>query len=353
MTVQAPSATLTHAMTAGLCRLGLVGPGERAQFEPLEGGVASDIFKVRLEDRVFVVKRALSKLRVAADWQAPVERNGFEYGWLETAGAILPGCVPKLLGLDRKAGLFAMEFLDPIAYPVWKNKLREGCADLTFAAQVGTALARLHARTAGDRDLARRFATDAIFQQIRVAPYLGASAANNPCVAEQLHALATRTLATRRALIHGDVSPKNILCGAAGPIFLDAECAWYGDPVFDVAFCLNHLLLKCLWNRPAALRYLACFAALAESYLRIVQAEPRDEIEGRIATLLPALMLARIDGKSPVEYLTTTGDRAAIRQAAIGLLTHPLTRLADIGRFFERHVLKAKGAVDEASGVSR
>ncbi len=349
----APSATLAHSMTAGLCRLGLARPASPAQFEPLEGGVASDIFKVTFEGRVFVVKRALPKLRVAADWQAPVERNSFEYGWLETAGAILPGCVPKLLGLDREAGFFAMEFLDPVSYPVWKDKLRDGWADPSFAAQVGAVLAQLHARTAGDRNLAKRFATDAIFQQIRLEPYLGASAAKNPCVADQLHALATRTLATRHALIHGDVSPKNILCGAAGPIFLDAECAWYGDPAFDAAFCLNHLLLKCLWNRSAALRYLACFAALAESYLRTLQAEPCREIEGRVATLLPALMLARIDGKSPVEYLTTTGDRAAIRQAAIGLLTHPLPRLSDIGLFFQRNVLAAKGAVDEASGASR
>jgi tRNA A-37 threonylcarbamoyl transferase component Bud32 len=335
----APAETLVETMTAALRRLRLAEESEQPRFEALEGGIASDIFKVTLASRVIVVKRALSKLRVAADWQAPVERNVYEYGWLETAGAILPKVVPHLYGLDREAGLFAMQFLDPITHPVWKSELRAGRADPAFAAAVGTALARLHGRTAGDRVLARRFATDAIFQQIRLEPYLGASAAKNPCVADRLHGLARRTLATRHALIHGDVSPKNILCGQKGPVFLDAECAWYGDPAFDAAFCLNHLLLKCLWNRPAAERYLYCFGRLSETYLEAMDAEPRDELEGRTATLLPALLLARVDGKSPVEYLTDPADRDAVRQVAITLLSRPVTRLDSIRRIFESEVL--------------
>ncbi|MEZ5669788.1 MAG: phosphotransferase [Alphaproteobacteria bacterium] len=75
--------------------------------------------------------------------------------------------------------------------------------------------------------------------------------------------------------MHGDVSPKNILIGPAGPVFLDAECAWYGDPAFDIAFCLNHLLLKCLWTPAATGRFLACFRALAEAWLAEVDWEPR------------------------------------------------------------------------------
>ncbi len=61
--------------------------------------------------------------------------------------------------------------------------------------------------------------------------------------------LSAGTLAAKIALVHGDVSPKKVPAGPRGPVFLDAECAWYGDPAFDLAFCLNHLLLKCLWNR--------------------------------------------------------------------------------------------------------
>ena len=47
-------------------------------------------------------------------------------------------------------------------------------------------------------------------------------------------------------LLHGDLSPKNILFRDAAPILLDAECATMGDASFDPAFCLNHLILKAI-----------------------------------------------------------------------------------------------------------
>ena len=107
---------------------------------------------------------------------------------------------------------------------------------------------------------------------------------------QRLEELVRVTGATKQALVHGDVSPKNILCGPHGPVFLDAECAWYGDPVFDLAFCLNHMLLKCLWRPQWSARYLACFDALAAAYLAGVTWEPREQTEARAAALLPGLV---------------------------------------------------------------
>ena len=130
--------------------------------------------------------------------------------------------------------------------------------------------------------------------------------------------------------MHGDVSPKNILAGGPGPVFLDAECAWWGDPAFDLAFCLNHLLLKCLWTPAAREGLLACFDALAAAHLGGVGWEPRDAFERRAATLLPALLLARVDGKSPVEYVTSERDRETVRSVARRYLQTPVERLADV-----------------------
>jgi hypothetical protein len=126
------------------------------------------------------------------------------------------------------------------------------------------------------------------------------------------------------------VSPKNILAGPRGPVFLDAECAWYGDPAFDLAFCLNHLLLKCLWNRAAAPAYLRAFDALAAAYLAAVTWEPRAELEARTARLLPGLFLARVDGKSPVEYITDDADRDRVRATALPLIAKPPRTLAAV-----------------------
>jgi len=157
----------------------------------------------------------------------------------------------------------------------------------------------------------------------------------HPDLRERLLALAQRTAATHRALVHGDVSPKNILVGPDGPVFLDAECAWYGDPAFDLAFCLNHLFLKCIWVPRARAGFLQCYDALASAYLRGVAWEAPAALEERAATLLPGLLLGRVDGKSPVEYLEEAG-RALVRRAARALLMAPARTLAELRDAWQR-----------------
>ena len=151
-------------------------------------------------------------------------------------------------------------------------------------------------------------------------------------------ALAADTMAGHRCLVHGDVSPKNILAGPAGPVFLDAECAWYGEPAFDLAFCLNHLLLKCLWTPAARDGFLACFDALAAAYLAGVRWEPPGALEARAARLLPALFLARVDGKSPVEYITAEAERDRVRRVARPLVAAPPAGLATVRDAWAREV---------------
>ena len=290
---------------------------------PLAGGVSSEIYRVDLPRRVVCVKRALSRLKVAAEWHAPVERNRFEADWMRIAAGVVPEAVPALLGEDRPSGTLAMEWLPPQMFPPWKTLLREGVADAVTAAAVGRTLGRIHAATAGRADVAERFATDAIFEAIRIEPYLLATGRAHADLAGRFEAIAATTRGTARALVHGDFSPKNLLIGPAGPVILDAECAWYGDPAFDLAFVLNHLLLKSVWQPPFAPRYRAAFAALADAYLPHVAWEPSAELDARAAALLPALLLARIDGKSPVEYITDEVDRDRVRAFARARLAAP------------------------------
>ncbi len=318
-----------------LSRAGLLEDGETPAFEALAGGVSSDIWLAGLARDPVCVKKALQKLKVARDWLAPVERNTYEARWLEVAGNIVPGASPKILASDAAQGMFAMEYLEPERFPCWKNQLLEGRADPTFAAAVGERLARIHSATAGDVDIAAAFFTDGIFHAIRLAPYLEATAEAHPGLSDALGSLVRVTADTHTALVHGDVSPKNILAGPEGPVFLDAECAWYGDPAFDLAFCLNHLLLKCLARPEAADAFLISFDVFAEGYLECVTAEPRSDIEARAAHLLPGLFLARVDGKSPVEYLTREADRDRVRRNARAWLEKPSDRLADIRHLWD------------------
>ena len=309
---------------------GLLPPHEVPVAVPLTGGVSSDIWRVDLARGSVCVKRALARLRVQADWRAPLERNHFEAEWMRVVSNRTPGRAPRVVAENPHLGLFAMEYLEPRANPVWKSELRCGSADSTFAAHVGGSIAAIHAATARDDDMGKRFATDRIFHDLRLEPYLLASARCWPDLAPALKELAERTASTRLALVHGDASPKNILVGEDGPVFLDAECAWYGDPAFDLAFCLNHLLLKCLWVPEHAKGYLQCFDALAVAYRERVDWEPAVDLEQRAASLLAGLLLARVDGKSPVEYLTAEHQKDRVRHVARVLLLNSPKTLGEV-----------------------
>ncbi len=300
--------------------------------EPLSGGVSSDIWRVDTAQGALCVKRALAKLRVAADWRAPIARNLYEARWMQHAAAAMPGCTPRLRGQHAALGVLVMDWLAPQQHALWKEELRAGRADPSVAAALGRLLVRIHASTAAQPVLATQFDSQAIFFDIRLAPYLLATAQRHAPLAPALHALVAQTQSHCKALVHGDVSPKNIMLGPTGPVLLDAECACWGDPAFDLAFCLNHLLLKCLWRPAARPAFLSCFDALAQAYLAGVDWEPRAALEQRAAALLPGLLLARVDGKSPVEYLTLAAQQALVRRFASRLLLQPVQRILDIGQ---------------------
>ena len=309
----------TAALTESLRNLGLAAKDEEPRYQALTGGVSSQIWRVDLRGGTVCVKRALPKLRVEQEWLAPIERNHYEFAWLRVVSAIATNAVPRLIAHEPEQNLFVMEYLSPASHPLWKTELRDGRADPEFAAQLGRLLTLIHRSTAHDPTIAAEFSTDTIFRSLRLEPYLEATALRHPDLAPALHRLVETTAGSKHALVHGDVSPKNILVGPQGPVLLDAECAWYGDPAFDLAFCLNHLLLKCLWTPPASADFLRCFDALRAAYLEGVAWETAAALEARAAALLPALLLARVDGKSPVEYLTAA-DQDRLRRVAKTLI---------------------------------
>ena len=284
----------------------------------LTGGVSSNIFQLTTKHAQYCLKQALPQLKVAKEWLAPVDRVFAEIDWLQTAATIAPDAVPQILGVDQASKSFVMQHLGD-EYLNWKTQLLAGKIADKVAAQLGNILGRIHSQTALKEDIAKRFANDDTFYAIRLEPYLEEAARQHPDLSPRLRALIARTQHNPKVLVHGDVSPKNIMLGPLGPVILDAECAWYGDPAFDVAFCLNHFFLKAAHMPKAAPALLKNAQDFLNAYLQEVTWEPVPELENRIATLLPGLMLARVDGKSPVEYLAA--ERGAIvRKLAIEFL---------------------------------
>ncbi len=330
-------------------RAGLIPPGTDPRFEPLGGGVSSDIWLVRAGSSEFCVKQALGRLRVSAEWRADVSRNLNEVRWLTDVGRLDADLVPAVLASDSSLAAFAMEYLPPDRHELWKSQLARGCVIPETAATVGRKLASIHAAFAKSPTAAVEFDTGASFHALRIEPYLLATARAHPDVASILGSLAERLERTRLTVVHGDISPKNILLGARGPVFLDAECAWFGDPAFDLAFCLNHLLLKTLWIPSVERELLTSFDAMTEAYLGGVDWEPPAALDQRAAHLLPALFLARVDGKSPVEYLTDDAAKNMIRRFARSMLVQPLDTLAGVRRAWSG---RASGA-GRSSGASQ
>ncbi|MFM9898649.1 phosphotransferase family protein [Sphingorhabdus sp.] len=313
------------ALDEFLVDAGLIQTGQATVWSPLTGGVSSDIWRADAGEQSWCVKRALAQLKVAAEWKAPVERNAFEWDYMQIASAIAPGHVPTPIAHDKVRGLFAMAWLAPDQHRLWKSELLAGRVDVGDAAAMGDLLGRIHGATAHDQTIPSRFATDASFHVLRIDAYLLATACAHPDLAPLIEPIAARTAQTKRVLVHGDVSPKNIMLGPNGPILLDAECAWFGDPAFDLAFCLNHLLIKRLLVKGAEAALAASFDALASAYLAHVDWEPVEAVEARAAALLPVLALARVDGKSPVEYLDEA-QRGLLREVArLAIKAQPAT----------------------------
>ncbi len=277
---------------------------------PLAGGVSCDIWRVEESGRQFAVKRALPQLRVQAEWFADIARNRHEQDYLKYVGKFLPESVPSILFSGED--FFAMEFLGK-EFQDWKTLLLNGTLDPSTATAAGKTLGRIHSESWDDPEAGRLFCTDQHFHDLRIAPYLLASAEKHPEISAFIHSEARRLATTKLALVHGDYSPKNLMVAPGHLVVLDCEVAWFGDPAFDLCFLINHLLLKSLYLKKNGGKYLDLILRTILAYQAEI-GELRFQIVSRNSpALLLCLLLARVDGKSPAEYLTAPEEKDFLR----------------------------------------
>jgi len=312
-----------------LTELGLVSPDNTVVAYPLSGGVASDIAVVKFDDQTLCVKFALPKLKVQADWFAPVHRNAAEYAWLQVVAKVAPTNAIKLLGRSARLHGFAMEFLEGDDTQLGKTSLLNEEPVSNEASLVAELIGKLHAASTSTMFDTSLFQNKDDFKAIRIEPYLLHTASVHTDIAPTLHKIAVQLYSSNRVLCHGDVSPKNIILRSGGPVILDAECATMGDASFDPSFCINHLILKAIHLPHSRKQCLANATQFWQAYYPFVNWEALEGLEARICRLLPALMLARVDGKSPVEYLSEA-DRNIVRSIAIDLIQSPVDRLDEL-----------------------
>jgi 5-methylthioribose kinase len=326
--VEPPNDTVITAGTVGsyLTSKGLLDPSLPVEVTELGGGISNTVLGVEAGDLSCVVKQSLARLRVADEWFAKRERAVTEAQAIALAASLMPGAVPRLLDLDSDACAFTIERA-PAGWRTWKDSLLEGEADETIARRVGLLLAAWHAGTSGDCVAAEAFADREGFDQLRIDPYYRTVMRRHPDLAGAVGAYAERLLGPGRCLVHGDYSPKNVLVGDEGLWIIDFEVSHFGEPSFDLAFMLNHLFLKALHRPEAATGYLGCALSFWEAYAGNVTDALAPDLAATLGQV-GCLMVARVDGKSPAEYLRE-GEQNRARSLGRRLLTEPPGSLSE------------------------
>jgi 5-methylthioribose kinase len=299
---------------------GRVPEGAEVRVRELAGGVSNIVLRVDVVGRPpFVIKQCRERLRVAMEWRAPLDRIWTEAATLGVLREILPeGTVPRVLFEDRPNYLFAMTCA-PDESVTWKSLLMEGQADAGIAARLGTILGTIHADGAAHPALRGTLADTSLFEALRVDPYYRTIARRHADLAPDIEWLIDTMdePAVGRTLVLGDFSPKNILVHAGDLVLLDFECAHAGDPAFDLGFFLTHLLLKevraIVAGEAKDRRYIDLTYIFWSNYLdrRGLQPEAAGPLIYLANKHTAACCLARVDGKSPVEYLDERGRARA------------------------------------------
>jgi 5-methylthioribose kinase len=312
--IEQPGALITY-----LREQGHIASNEMPRITVLQGGVSNRTVRVERESgEAWVIKQALEKLRVQVDWFSPPERIHREAEGLRRLARLLPGGVPDFVFEDHDTHILGMSAV-PQPHENWKAMLLRGGLVDNHVVQFATLLATMHQRSIEQRaTVAAAFADTSFFESLRLEPYYSYTATQVPEAADFLHTLIAETRASQLTLVHGDYSPKNILVHEGRLILLDYEVIHFGDPAFDLGFSLTHLLSKAhhLAERradfaDAARRYWRVYAgmlSISDTAVEATHESPLQkmahQIESRAVRHTLACLLARVRGRSPLEYLS-------------------------------------------------
>lgn len=328
-----------------------VSPDVSVEVRWLAWGVSNVVLLVRPEGRpAFVLKQSRAQLRTKAEWFSRLDRIWREMDVMTALEPLLPaGSVPKILFEDRPSYLFAMEAVDP-SHVVWKEELLAGTADLRVAEQAGRLLGAIHRTTHGRDDLRQQLGDREVFDQLRLDPFYRRVARVYPDLKRELDRLIEESLSRSECVVHADFSPKNLLIvrkPGAGPslALVDYETGHFGDPAFDIGFLFSHLLLKTALHSRRRDEFLELARTVWDNYLAELSGLAREEafetssFAFRSSMHLGGCLLARIDGKSTIDYLPDPCKQDYVRAFARELLFSPPD---DFRRVFERFNLSAE-----------
>ena len=298
---------------------GLANDPAALSIRELGGGVSNFVSLVEGPGIRWVAKQSLGKLRVKDNWTSQRERIFREAAAIESVGSILDGAVPQVIHVDHANFLFVMTAA-PEDSVVWKKSLLEGKVSVEVAEAAGRMLATMIKASQQGPAYRQQFADRTVFDELRVDPYYRTTAARCTEARHVLEELIEDSWAIQNSLVHGDYSPKNMLVRAGSIFLIDFEVVHWGDPAFDSAFLVNHLMLKSFHQPQFAELYFQAARAFWQALMAALSGVQTMDFESMTVRHLGGLMLARIDGKSPVEYIHDEDVKSRVRRTAKWLL---------------------------------
>lgn len=308
-----------ETLGAYLAERGLVSDPAALSIRELGGGVSNCVSLIEGLGIRWVAKQSLGKLRVKDNWTSQRERIFREAAALESLGPTLDGAVPKVVHVDRTNFLFVMTAA-PEGSVVWKESLLDGQVSIAVAERAGGLLAAMISTSQHDWAFQQQFADRTVFDELRIDPYYRTAAARCGEAREALERLIEDSWKIQSSLVHGDYSPKNMLVFGDSIFLIDFEVAHWGDPTFDSGFLLNHLMLKSFHQPQYAELYFRAARKFWRALLAGLKGAQMVDFEAMTVRHLGGLMLARMDGKSPVEFICDEGVKSRVRRAAVRLL---------------------------------
>lgn len=307
---------------------GLVLPEDELQVQHLPGGVSCRVWKINRNKDQWVLKQALEKLDVEADWHSDVERIHREHEVMHQLIQIIPDSpIPQILHVDYINHVYMMSFVMD-ASDTWKSQLMQGIINVESAKSAAGLLLQIHEQSYKiDGKHQTDFKDQSYFIQLRIEAFHRFLIQRYPELDKDINKLIDELTLEKSCLVHGDFSPKNMLVKASGEIvLLDFEVAHWGNPVFDVAYCLGHLMLKA-WHLGEEGEIFNLISSFLDTY------------GNKVKNLIPhigLMLLARMDGKSPVNYIQDPKLKDKIRAIGIDWIRNG----ADVADYIEEIRIK-------------
>ncbi|MEO8960482.1 MAG: aminoglycoside phosphotransferase family protein [Ginsengibacter sp.] len=301
--------------------------------ETLSGGISNSVLKISSGKSQFVLKQALHQLRVNTEWFSDVARSNVEKQALKFLPNIIPGITPQLIYEDESNYLFIMECA-PESSVTWKSLLMRQDCNERIARKVGMILGRLHERTHDLQEAQELFRNKKFFYQLRIEPFFEFLQWKHPDFKSEINQHIAHCLESESSVVIGDYSPKNILVNEENVMVIDFEVIHYGDSSFDLGFLTTHLLLKSLKFGKFRRLYYDVLREIVKGYFSHVHFSKRADLEALAVQQLAWIMLARVDGKSPIEYITEDSQKELIRVASYEILHNQMKTYEEVIDFF-------------------